>query len=242
MIERGMEQVCSTHFEGSIHAGQYSVVGPGVEHSSWSTSRPVQECIIHIPKNRIELIAADMHVRLGDWTEFPMQASPLLQHLVESMKHCAREPDAPGKDLLLESVSSALVVLLLQQHMLVDTSNSIAVDDNSAGVHRAEELMRAQLTESLSLDELARAAKMGKFHFLRSFKRQFKQTPYAYLMQLRLDRAAQLIDTTELSLTDIAYDAGFGSSSRLSEAFKQRYGVLPSQHRRQRNNRKAVGQ
>jgi AraC-like DNA-binding protein len=97
-----------------------------------------------------------------------------------------------------------------------------------------EQLLRADPATTHSLRALAATAGMSRFHFIRAFKHAYGLPPHAYLLQLRVERAAELIRSSDLPLTTIAHDLGFGSSSRLSEAIRRRYGQTPSSLRRGR--------
>ena len=65
--------------------------------------------------------------------------------------------------------------------------------------------------------------------------RLFKQTtgisPHQFILQLKIERAKQLINKTQLSLTEIAYELGFTDQAHFSNAFKKIIGVAPRQYR-----------
>ena len=82
------------------------------------------------------------------------------------------------------------------------------------------------------LDQLAGAAAMSKFHFLRVFRRVLGTTPYQYVLALRLRRAALRLLTTPDPVSGIAYDSGFGDLSTFNAAFRDRFGRNPTAFRR----------
>lgn len=88
--------------------------------------------------------------------------------------------------------------------------------------------------EALDLDRLAALAGVGKFHFLRSFARVVGLTPYRYLLQTRLRRAAAALLATDRPIADIAYDAGFGDLSTFNAHFRATMGASPSRWRKAR--------
>ena len=99
-------------------------------------------------------------------------------------------------------------------------------------LQRAIDFMHAHIGEPVTLDMLAEVAHLSRFRFAHLFKKQYGVAPYAYLKQLRIQLAAERIRTTDESLTQIAMDLGFGSSSRLSEDFRNTHGMPPSRWRR----------
>lgn len=97
---------------------------------------------------------------------------------------------------------------------------------------RCIELMRARLSEDLSLDELAAEAKLSPFHFARMFKQSVGVPPRVYLTQLRMEKASELIQLTELSVTQIAQEVGYSSSQVLARVFIKHQRRSPSDYRR----------
>lgn len=96
-------------------------------------------------------------------------------------------------------------------------------------VNHAIDVIMANPARPLSLRTLAKAAMLSPFHFHRVFQAITGETPAAFVMRQRIDRALHLMARTRRpSLTTIALDCGFAQSSDFSRAFKQRFGVPPS--------------
>jgi AraC family transcriptional regulator len=83
----------------------------------------------------------------------------------------------------------------------------------------------------LNLDELSRIACLSKYHYLRLFKTVFRQSPYQYLLHLRLEKAKQLLKTTQIPVTEISVLLGFQNITSFSRLFHQRYQHSPLQCR-----------
>lgn len=94
------------------------------------------------------------------------------------------------------------------------------------------ELMRARLAERLTLDDLAAAAGLSPFHFLRTFKAAHGATPREALMALRLFDAKQRLARGEAP-ADVAAASGLTDQAHLTRAFASRYGVTPARYRAQ---------
>lgn len=86
--------------------------------------------------------------------------------------------------------------------------------------------------QALDLEEVAREAGMSQFHFLRVFSRVVGTTPHQYLVRARLGRAARLLARADRSVTDVAYDVGFGDLSNFVRTFHRAAGVSPGAFRR----------
>lgn len=93
--------------------------------------------------------------------------------------------------------------------------------------------LEANYLDPVDLGRLAAIARMSKRHFLRSFRAAMGASPIAYLIQLRVRRAAGLLRQTERSVTDIAFAAGFSDSNYFTRQFRKTLGVTPGRYRRQ---------
>ncbi len=81
--------------------------------------------------------------------------------------------------------------------------------------------------QSLDLGALAGLAGMSRFHFLRVFRRVVGLTPYQFLLNMRMRRAALKLATTRQSIAGIAYDSGFGDLSTFNNRFRANFGIHP---------------
>ncbi|MFK8907955.1 GlxA family transcriptional regulator, partial [Streptomyces sp. YS-3] len=91
---------------------------------------------------------------------------------------------------------------------------------------------REHLHEPLPVTELARRALMSKRSFTRRFTAATGTTPHAWLRNLRLSRAEELLETTNLPIEEIAHQIGYASAAVLREQFIRRRGVPPRSYRR----------
>ncbi|MEV7281644.1 helix-turn-helix domain-containing protein [Streptomyces sp. NPDC093111] len=91
---------------------------------------------------------------------------------------------------------------------------------------------RSQLHEPLPVAELARRAMMSRRSFARRFTAATGTTPHAWLRELRLTGAEELLETTDLPVEEIARRVGYGSAAVLREQFVRRRGVPPRTYRR----------
>jgi AraC family transcriptional regulator len=97
---------------------------------------------------------------------------------------------------------------------------------------RSIEAMRTRMAEDLSLDQLAAEAGLSVFHFARMFKQSVGVPPRVYLTQLRMEKATELLQSTELSVTEIAQEVGYSSSQVLARIFLKHYHRSPTEYRR----------
>ena len=83
----------------------------------------------------------------------------------------------------------------------------------------------------IELEDVARQAGVSPFHFLRSFSSVLGVTPHQYLVRSRLRHAARLLADDERSISDVAYDVGFGDLSNFVRTFHRAAGVSPRRFR-----------
>jgi AraC family transcriptional regulator len=86
-------------------------------------------------------------------------------------------------------------------------------------------------TRNVSLEEIAAASCLSKFHFLRLFKTAFNKTPGEFIDELRIKKALELIRNSKLGIAQIAANIGYTNSSSFSRMFKNRVGRYPSEIR-----------
>jgi AraC-like DNA-binding protein len=95
-------------------------------------------------------------------------------------------------------------------------------------LRRARDHIDRQFADELDLDELALIARLSKFHFLRSFAKVYGLTPLAYLGERRVERAQDLLRTTNLTVTEVCHAVGYSSLGSFSSRFREIVGETPS--------------
>ena len=96
---------------------------------------------------------------------------------------------------------------------------------------RAKDLADARYAEPLDVDDMARAAGLSRAHFSREFRRTFGETPHAYLLTRRLERAAAMLRTTDHSVAEICFSVGLQSLGSFTTSFTRTYGMSPTAYR-----------
>jgi AraC-like DNA-binding protein len=96
---------------------------------------------------------------------------------------------------------------------------------------RAKDLADARYFEPLGVDDLARAAGLSRAHFSREFRRAFGESPHAYLLTRRLERAAALLRTTDNSVAEVCLAVGLQGIGSFTTSFKRAFGKTPTEYR-----------
>lgn len=102
----------------------------------------------------------------------------------------------------------------------------------SSPILKAKLTIEENFTKDITVDELATIANLSKFHFSRLFRQEVKLSPYAYLLQIRLEHAKKLLSETEYSIEQISEVCVFYSASNFIRIFRKYTGMTPLQFRK----------
>ena len=100
-------------------------------------------------------------------------------------------------------------------------------------LRRARDRIDREYAQPLDVEALARGAHMSAGHFSRQFRLAYGETPYAYLMTRRIERAMALLRRGDLSVTEVCFAVGCSSLGTFSTRFSELVGVAPSTYREQ---------
>ena len=220
----------------AVPPASFSIVNPAVEHYN------VTPCWKHalfiiFPRHTLDETARQIYrlwSRPVDFSDVVAPCAAELTPIINLLFAEGARPDRPGRRLLIDTALVQLSVALLRLLHGNYSGRPEATGRPSPTqnqIAHAVDLIHSAFPTDLSLDALAHAAAMSRYHFIRCFKTEVGSTPYAYLQQVRLQSAAALLRDTSRSITDIALDCGFTSPSRFSSAFRQRFGCTPSAYR-----------
>ena len=98
-------------------------------------------------------------------------------------------------------------------------------------LRRVRDRIDREYAQPLDVEALARDAAMSAGHFSRAFRRAYGETPYAYVMTRRIERAMALLRTGELSVTEVCFAVGCSSLGTFSTRFTELVGMPPSEYR-----------
>ena len=102
---------------------------------------------------------------------------------------------------------------------------------NARYLLRAKDLADARYAEPLDVATLAQAAGLSPAHFSRAFRQTFGESPHAYLLTRRLERAAALLRNTDNSVADVCVAVGLTSIGSFTTSFKRMFGATPTGYR-----------
>jgi len=108
-------------------------------------------------------------------------------------------------------------------------------------MQRAVAYVESRLEHQITVGDLARVTNLSANYFGKAFKRSFRTTPHIYIFNRRIERAQELMLTTNEPLSQIAYACGFSDQGHFSRRFRRATGAAPLAWRRERLRRPTTG-
>jgi AraC family transcriptional regulator len=148
----------------------------------------------------------------------------------------ARREDLACEDLMCEDLACEDLALRLIERVIAALSGdrrlpAAPTEREARRVVEAVRLVEAEAARPVDLRQMAAAAGMSKYHFLRVFRRLTGMTPHQYLISARLRRAALALASSRQPVIAVALDAGFGDLSTFNSRFRATFGLTPTQYR-----------
>ncbi|MFC5405172.1 helix-turn-helix transcriptional regulator [Cohnella soli] len=128
-------------------------------------------------------------------------------------------------------ISATLYRFVLELHRFADAGSQVRRDDIPEPLVQAVAVIRNRFHEDLSLDELAEASGLTKYHFCRSFQKYFGIKPMQYVRKIRIERAVWLLRHTDMKISVIGEACGFAHSNYFIKTFRSIIGSTPGDYR-----------
>jgi AraC-like DNA-binding protein len=223
LIETGVEEFEHAGTMLRAGAGQVAILNPEVVHTGQAgVPEGWRYRVLYPAVDVVEEIAAELGAPRGT-PHFPRTVvdDPAAAQVLRAVHESAAKGDALASSSLLRT---ALVGLLRRYaaRAPLDVPPGIA----SPATRTARDILHARLTDPPSLEELAAAVGCGPFALLRAFRRAYGLPPHAYLTNLRVRRARELLDA-DLRPAEVATRTGFSDQAHLTRHFKRIVGVPP---------------
>jgi len=154
----------------------------------------------------------------------------LLLHLVE--KYAGREM------AILASKVYALEIDRKSQSPFVMFNGQKKHEDEP--IKQAQEFIENNVTERISVEDLAVKFAIGRRHFERRFKKATNNTPVEYIQRVKIEAAKKFLETTRKNVNEVMYDVGYADTKAFRTVFKKFTGLLPNEYRSKYNREAAV--
>ena len=136
----------------------------------------------------------------------------------------------PGNERLLEAIGLKITHLLIRE--LLHISGNKEKISSRIGIDNVIEYININYDKEITVDELSCVIKLSPAHFSRVFKKETGKSPTDFIIDVRLHNAKKMLLAEEKSVTEVAMDCGFNSSSHFSASFQKRYKMSPSEYKK----------
>jgi AraC-like DNA-binding protein len=216
---------------GAFHRsfrGNIIIFNPGEVHDGHSgTDDTLQYRMLYVHPDQLEplLGSVDIKQRQDYQIKETMLDDPLLrQHILNIV-------------LLIENKTENKLQLECELYQMakriVQRYGEYSPDRKERKVDRlllqARDFILENIHSDMSLDEISQHANLSKYHFLRMFRRQFGITPHQYVLNCRINRAREALESG-VSLDDVVFEYGFSDLSHFNRRFKRIYAITPRQY------------
>lgn len=232
-----------------VKEGSYIFISPGVEHCTVS---PADKSVSRIRICNCLLSAAYFHDTIRRFLDLESTKDTALHSLLKSnTPFCLVLSDTKANTIKKAVESIKYEYELVENHIndiirnhvsnfLLETSRiyemELAGDKLPTGQNiLIQELLcyiKSNLDLPLTLTSLAKQIHFSPEYLSRYFKKHMGQTLTAYIMELRMQKAKELLSHTSYSITEISYLCGYSSSSNFRKYFSQMFGISPSEYRK----------
>lgn len=204
-----------------------TLVSPDIPHNDIEEEYPSYYCIM-IDREYFEAQYRLYHDRIPSfsWPEFSV-SSDVLKAINTFAFECAREQ--LNAEVTLEA-QTTLITHWLIRSVLGENLDVRSISSDSL-VARVQHYIEQHFGESLAVEDLAGLVHMSASTLTRSFKRETGLSPIKYLIEIRIEKAKDLLKKSNIPITTIADRCGFSSSSHFATEFKKLTDVTPSEFR-----------
>ncbi|WP_020530673.1 AraC family transcriptional regulator [Flexithrix dorotheae] len=153
----------------------------------------------------------------------------VIQKFIESLEFYFENPHLVNQELLKLKIKE--LVLLLIQTQYADSIKALIATMFSPLEVNFKTVIESHLYGPFTIEKLAMLSHLSESSFKRTFKKVYNDTPANYFKKRKLERAAELLKISPLSIGDIAYKVGFQDSAHFSRLFKSHFKISPSEYR-----------
>lgn len=227
--------------EALLQPRQLTIIPAGVL-SHWQVNGTPDILLLYLRRSMMERIAGDAfgpdasRARIVPRLAF---VDPLLEQLALAILE-ELQGSSGHNGYYVDGLAATIAARLMSHHTTPPTADDgLAAgksSTNDARLLRLCAFIESSLSEDLSLAVLSSEIGMSPDHLIRTFRRQFGETPHSYVTRRRIEHAKHLLVSTNIPIAELALSLGFSDQSHLTLTFRRMVGVGPAQYRRQHKN------
>ncbi len=160
-----------------------------------------------------------------------LKVSQFLKNYIDSILFLFQNPSLVTEQLILLKIKEVILILLNTKSDEGNKVRKILSNLFSPDKVSLKKIIDAHCYDNLTLEQLALLCNMSLSTFKRRFTEFFGENPATHIRNRKLEKAAHLLQNSDLSIASICYDVGFTDTSNFSKAFKHHFNLSPSQYR-----------
>ena len=154
--------------------------------------------------------------------EFPLDED--MVHDIYAMHRAGKKNEARGYDV-------TGYFLLVMSRLVKAARGTVAEKQGEYYIRRAKKFIEDNYNESISIPDVARHVRLDRTYLYRLFKKAEGVSPSEYLLNVRLNASAKMLESGDVAIREIASTAGFCNLSYFYKRFTEKYGISPKQYR-----------
>ena len=243
LVESGATEISAGVRRYRLSAGQGLFINAGVLHAGRGVAGTHcrYHSIVFHPRligGGIDSVFWQAYLRpliAGGMKSVPLNGSqPWHRPALDAIERAWQEGanDAPGYEFRVRAALSELVFLLCRQMPAQRTRASEKAQRDAERIKQMLRFIDQNYAEPISAPAIAASAMISESECLRCFRSTIGMPPIQYLKQYRVQKAAELLTSTDRKIADIAASCGFPDTSYFTRSFREVKGVTPGEYRR----------
>lgn len=236
IVAMGTEQYTISHGSGFF-------INTSVLHGAWNVD--TSACRFHSLVFHPRLVGGNMDSIFWQKYMEPLLTHPTLKCIVfdssapwhqtaidaieTAWQSCYKEE--PGYEFTIRAALSQLIYLLCSNLSATQTAPSPQSLRNAERIKTMLQYIHDHYADEITLTQISKHAMVSESECLRCFQKNIGTSPIQYVKQYRIQKAAELLSTTNQKISDIGNLCGFGDISYFIKAFKKQKGCTPSEYR-----------
>jgi AraC family transcriptional regulator len=222
-------------YTDACHSGLFGIIPAAMAHRAASSSDQIEFVTLSFDATLLTQVAQEwVNPQRLQLLPHPAIQQDLMVEAIGLALKAEMESGCMGGKIYGETLTNALVIHLLRHYCnYIPQIQSYSGGLPSPKLKQVLDYIHNNLEEALSLEAIAAQIGMSHYYFCSLFKQSLGVSPWQYVIQQRVDRAKQLLKTTELPISDIALLCGFASQTHLNKHFYRLVGITPKNYRKQ---------
>lgn len=160
--------------------------------------------------------------------------SPYSSRLLDHIIHFGEEIEynKGACPLMIQSISIQIAIQILRETGSDAQSHNRSIPTDNDYIKKAIEYMYSYYSSNIRIEDICKQIHLSPYYFIRMFKDRTGQTPYEFLLSVRMEKAESMLKSGSYSIGEVAKLSGYINATHFSRTFKRVNGVPPSLYRK----------